>query len=350
MNGWKDLGRSPVMRWMVFLVVAAMLLGLVLIPVSAALGGDSSPPAPDGAPSVTGLALTGQMGAEVTHLVVSKKGTSLSIFQMLQLANNTGKASGPITIPLPEGAANLQVVGGLTPEQMGQTKGGFVDKAGIPAGGRKQLALRYEIPAESAALTLRLPFTFPAALVYILTDPSAMTMPPTLNTPFEDGGSLDMGGRVLRQYVRGEVKAGETLQVNLQMVPDQDALAEAAKPAEAPAGPAPQGKGGGGAANAIVLAATVVLAAVALVLAWRRSAGRTPAPASRPASGHAAPRGGGPDEAVLLRRKNELVSRIARLDQSHARGELSEEEHQRQRQSFKQELMKVLLQLKRLQG
>lgn len=342
MEGRNGFGRSPVMRWTVFLVVAAMLLGAVLIPISVALGEESS---------------AANLHAEVTHLVLSQKGTSLAVFQMLQMANNTSKDSGPITVALPEGATKLEVIGGLTPEQMGEAKGGFVDKVGIPAGGGKQLAFRYELPAESSALTFRLTFPFPAALVYILTDPAVMTMPATLNTLFEDGGSLDMGGRVLRQYVRGAVKAGETLQVNLQMKPDQDALAEAAKAAAAPAAPAagtaPAAKNGN-TANVIVLGATAVLVLAALALAWRRLGGRSPAAATvgpAPAAPRRAAPGGSPDgEAGLLRRKSELVSQIARLDQSHARGELGENEHARQRQTFKQELMDVLLQLKQIQG
>ncbi|GEM_PF-3018829 len=384
MEGWKSLGKSPMMRVLVFMVVAAMLLGALFVPITIALGedagtatpppttpGGTAPVAPDnphagvpgapGGPPTEGQALSqalpGEMGAEVTHLVLARKDGSLSVFQMFQLVNHTQKDSGPLTILLPDGAANLKVVSGLSQEQVGQAEGGFVDRPGVPAGGSQQLALRYELPASGDAYTLRFKTSFPTALVYILTDPSAMTMPATLNTSFDDGGALDMGGRILRQYVRADLKAGDPVQVNLQFTPDQEALAQAPAGAQLP--PA-AGTGSGPAkanntANIIVLAATGVLMLVALVLIWRRfSLRNVPAAAASSSSTPAAPFSGaahvGADEAALLRRKGELVNEIARLDQRHAAGELDEAEHARRREVYKRELVSVLLQLKEIQG
>lgn len=384
MEGWKSLGKSPIMRVLVFVVVAAMLLGALFVPITIALGedggtatpppstapGGTAPAAPDnphaGVPGAPGglpaegqaasQALPGEMGAEVTHLVLTRKDGSLSVFQMFQLVNHTQKDSGPLTILLPDGAANLKVVGGLSQEQVGQAEGGFVDRPGVPAGGSQQLAVRYELPASGDAYTIRFKTSFPTALVYILTDPSAMTMPATLNTSFDDGGALDMGGRILRQYVRAGLKAGDPVQVNLQFTPDQEALAQAPAGAQLP--PA-AGTGSGPAkanntANMIVLAATGVLMLVALVLVWHRFSLRVPAAAASSRSAPAAPISAatheGADEAALLRRKGELVNEIARLDQRHAAGELDEAEHARRREVYKRELVSVLLQLKEIQG
>lgn len=335
MDGWKNMGKSPLMRILVFAVVAAMLLGALFVPISVALGEDSG-------------ALEGHLGVEVTHLVLTKQEGSLSVFHMLQLVNNTAQDSGPLTIPLPEGAKNLKVVAGLEADQVGEAQGGFVDKPGVPAGGGQQLAFRYDLPISGDAYTLRFRTSLPTDLVYILTDPTSMTMPSSLNTSFGDGGSLDMEGRILRQYVLAGVKAGDAVQVNLQFSPDQEALAQAQLPpaAETAAGPAPANN----TATVIVLAATGVLVLLALLLIWRRFSTRlSPSPAASavpsPEELSAATRLP-VDEASLLRRKTELVNEIARLDQRFAAGEMDEAEHARLRQDYKQELVSVLLQLK----
>lgn len=383
MEGWKSLGKSPIMRVLVFVVVAAMLLGALFVPITIALGedagaatpppatalGGTAPAAPDdphagvtgapGGPRTEGQAppqaLPGEMGAEVTHLVLTRKDGSLSVFQMFQLVNHTQKDSGPLTILLPDGAANLEFVGGLSPEQVGQAEGGFVDRPGVPAGGSQQVVLRYELPVSGDAYTIRFKTSFPTALVYILTDPSAMTMPATLNTSFDDGGALDMGGRILRQYVRADLKAGDPVQVNLQFTPDQEALAQAPAGAQLPPAAGTGPAKANNTANIIVAAATGVLMLVALVLIWRRfSLRNVPAAAASSGGAPAVPFSGAAhevaDEAALLRRKGELVNEIARLDQRHAAGELDEAEHTRRREVYKRELVSVLLQLKEIQG
>ncbi|MGE5591641.1 MAG: hypothetical protein ACM3ZA_13670 [Bacillota bacterium] len=343
MDGWKSMGKSPVMRFLVFAVVLAMLLGALFVPISVALGEDKG-------------GLEGQLGVEVTHLVLTKQEGSLSVFHMLQLVNNTAQDSGPLTIPLPEGAQNLSVVSGLKPDQVGEARGGFVDKPGVPAGGSQQLALRYELPVSGDAFTLRFQTSLPTNLVYILTDPKSMTMPPSLNTGFGDGGSLDMQGRILRQYVLAAVKAGDSVQVNLQFTPDQEALAQAQSGSQLPpAAETSAPPASNYTATIIVLVATGVLVLLALVLIWRRLSTRlSPTVGGSVVRLPDEPPAGGAhivaDEASLLQRKTELVNEIARLDQRFAAGDMDEAEHARRREAYKQELVSVLLQLKDLQG
>lgn len=374
------------LRWAVILVVVAMLLGLIIIPFSTALGEDSGtapassgtapagaggtapatdpanphagvPGAPGGpAPSADAPAsqLPGQMGVEVTHLVLTGKDKAVGVFQMLQLVNNTAKATGPVIIPLPEGATGLQVMG-LTQDQFSQDARGLTLKSGLAPGESQQLTYRYDVPAEGQALSLKLTYPYPVAQVFILTDPTGLSMPPALNTAFADAEGMEINNKVYRQFSRSGLKAGERLQLSLQLAPDEDALAQAAaaqaaQPQSA-AGAAPAAKSGGAALPVTIGA--VALAAFLGILLWqnqrRRQAGMTgPELAPEMASGRAG-MAVQDDGGQLLRRKAELINQIAALDRMRAAGEIEEAEHGQRRGAYKQELIAALRELKRME-
>lgn len=370
----RSTGRK-IMRWVVILVVGAMVLTALFWPIATAFGAENAPAAttpsttapstgttpanphagvpgaPGGTPTTTSPTdplLAGKLGVEVTHLVLTGKDKAVSVFQMVQLINDTDKASGPVTVPLPAGAAKLEVIG-LDAAQYSQSAAGVVYKTGIKAHESAQLTYRFELPVDGQALALKETFAYPVGQVFILTDPETMTMPAAINTAFEDAGALVINNRTYMQLARGGLAPQETLQVNVQLTPDTAALAQAQSAAQAdPAAPAPAPAK----PTSVVLYVAMVAAvlAVAFAVLSRVTRRRPRGVAGVAILEHSAAMPATEALVGLTRRKADLIEQIARLDAQKAQGELDEAGHAAAREGLKQELIAVMRELKSLEG
>ncbi|MHB9145308.1 MAG: hypothetical protein ACYC5Y_08245 [Symbiobacteriia bacterium] len=372
-----------VLRWVVMLVIGAMVLGMLFWPLATAFGAETAPAAPATTPATGSTApatstapanphagvpgapggtpataaapasplLAGKLGVEVTHLVLTSKEKAVSVFQMVQFFNDTDKDTGPVTAPLPAGASNLEVIG-LAPDQYSQTAVGLIDRLGLKASESKQLTYRFDLPADGQALTLRETFAYPVGQVFILTDPATMTMPAAINTAFEDAGGLEIKGRVYRQLARGEVEPGEVVQVSLQLTPDTEALAqaEAQTATQAEAAPAAAAPAKTGNVGLFVVAAALVLAVGLVALTRFSHLRRQQGLVGTAILEHGAAMPGTEALVGLTRRKADLIDQIAGLDAQKAQGDLDEVSHAARRDTLKQELIAVMRELRSREG
>ncbi|MGE5589488.1 MAG: hypothetical protein ACM3ZA_02490 [Bacillota bacterium] len=313
--------------------------------------------------------------ADVAHLVLSREGDNLGVFEMVSLMNETTNPTGPLVLPLPEGTTGLTLDGEPDTTNGVVAAGNRVEiPAGLPAGGRLELAFRYQVPAAGESLEFQVTLPFRSQHVYVLTDAHAMVLNPT-HTLLQDGGVLDLGPKRMRQYIQEGVEAGEPLQFGLTFTPDREALNQAPADVAVPvsATSAPPGllnrsfhggaanmmlwqrvtgsPGHGGFAGMVAGLMALALLATAVVLAWRQtrrrnlpesSVGDEPEPDVM-----ATPSAPRPE---LLRRRAELLRLAEELDRQRLAGEVDEEHHRTRREEIKNELVRVLVGLKQSEG
>ncbi len=309
--------------------------------------------------------------ADVAHLVLSREGDSLGVFQMVSLMNETANPTGPLALTLPEGAEGLQLEGQPDQQNGVVAAGSRVEvPAGLPANGRLELAIRYRVPAKGESLKLQLTLPVRSERVYVLTDAHSMTLNPT-HTRLRDDGVLDLGPKRLHQYIQEGVEAGEAMQLSLQFTPDEDALNQTPKDGATPvsAQGAPPGllnrSFHGGAANTMlwqrvtgspghggftgmaVALLTLMLLITAVLLAWRQVRRRRLPPSAVADDIKPAPSAPRPE---LLRRRAELLRLAEELDRQRLAGEVEEQYHRTRRDEIKRELVRVLVGLKQSEG
>lgn len=309
--------------------------------------------------------------ADVAHLVLSREGDSLGIFEMVSLMNETASPTGPLVLALPEGAEGLALEGQPEQQQGVVVAGSRVEiPAGLPANGRLELAFRYRVPAKGESVKLQVTLPFSSERVYVLTDAHSMILNPT-HTRLRDDGVLDLGPKRLHQYIQERVEAGEALQLSLQFTPDEEALNQAPKDGATPvsAQATPPGllnqsfhggaantmlwqrvtgsPGHGGFTGVAVALLTLVLLITAALLAWREVRRRRLPPSAVADDIEPAPTTPKPE---LLRRRAELLRLAEELDRQRLAGEVEEEYHRARREEIKSELVRVLLGLKQSEG
>lgn len=342
-------------------LLAAMLLWLT----PATMLAQAETPTPTATPPA---AATGEPRATLAHWVLSRGEGGIEVFQMWQVAGGAGGAA-EIALPLPPGSTGVAVVEGLTANELDVGPDTLVDRSGVKAGAEKTLAFRYSLPLEGDAALFSQRMGIAAEMVFVLVDTASLSAIPMGSTPLQDQGTATMGDRVLQQWVRTGVAAGETITLALQPPPPGAPAAGAAPPAGQPqllnrtfhGGTAnvmlwqrmTGSPGHNGVAGILLMGAGLAgLVTVAVILGrrWRTARMGAASPASR-SGRHPAPVTPGPGPAparlrpALLAQRQRLAGAIAALDERHAAGEVDAEVYTHERQELKQQLVRVLARL-----
>lgn len=246
-----------------------------------------------------------------------------------------GDADGPVTVPLPPGATNLQFLGTFL-ENPGDVVGqSYISDAPIVPGDTTA-TLRYNAPPLSD-LTLAMPFATTSVQLFVPQDVSVNA------TALRMAGTIEDQGVTYQVYAAENVAAGTTIDVAMT-----------------------QGEAGGsGGANTAmwILLGVVGLALIGglVALAIRRSRGRSRARSARSAArptrakarqvtpktnGHrdrapAPERGNGRTPEPVPEDADLIVEEIAALDLSFERGLLDERAYKRLRVAAKDRLLRA---------
>jgi hypothetical protein len=243
---------------------------------------------------------------------------------------------GVVSVPLPEGAANLQFLGTFLENPGDVVEGAYVSDAPIVPG-QSTATLRYNAPPLSA-MTLELPFATTSLQLFAPQDVQITA------TALRMAGTVTDQGVTYQVYQAQDLAAGTTIDVQMSE--------------------AEGGGSGSSSATTILLAALGVLV-LGGIAAWligrRRSAragrsvrARTAArpmrakarPVERPANGRTTPpasrvEGNGKATEPALEDPDLIVEEIAALDLSFERGLLDERTYKRLRVAAKDRLLRA---------
>lgn len=283
---------------------------------------------------------TSQVRVDRQHVFFDAAQGGLSVGEIYVLSNLGDKTiagqsdrdgqEAPLHFPLPQGAANPTFEGN-TDGRFFLTPGGFADTAPLrPGNGTGQVVVRYVLPYEDGmaySLTTRWPV---GGVNFLVPEGIGLSL---AGEGVTAEGLRDMGnGRQMAVFSRDALQPGETLELTLS-----GALASAAAPvAEATAGAtaqpvAPQAIALGGIGLGLVLIGTGV---------WWAQRGHRQEDDAMPETAAGAVGEAGFDE---------LVTRIAQLDEAHERGEIGDEAHAVQRSALRQQARVFLSQSEAVQ-
>lgn len=284
--------------------------------------------------------------AEVAHLALTLEDQSLWVALEVDLANNGKEPSPPFEIPIPAEATNFEAVEG----NVTRTGDRVTVPGGTPAGEKVSIGFRYKLPPG----VLRVPFPDvpPAGLSMIMLDESVLTLVSPTGQGVTDQGLIPLGSRAYREFDITRPAPGMTLTVQVKPGGDPAAASKALANADTSA-TATNERPLGGNPNAIMrqrltslpgkLLTGLVLALVLILLVRRfrgASHSRTYSPAYEPDDDS--------ELSSLRQQKADLARRIARMDIRAAESPTAD--LARQRAEAKQQLVQVILRLKRLES
>ncbi|MGE5589284.1 MAG: hypothetical protein ACM3ZA_01445 [Bacillota bacterium] len=326
------------------LAVAALLLGVLFwgAPAQAATTEGGNPaatsPAAQAAPPVQPAVAPVQpapqevaqpapppgVSLDVVTLVLSYAPGTLRAFESFTLLGE-GSAAGPLPLPLPEGARQVQVESDLDPTGWVQSSWGLLYRPGVDLQDPVRVSVQFEVPAHGQAGVFSQPLPYAHAGLAVLVDTTTLTAPASLNTALTDQGQVSVANRLMQQFSDDAAPAGQVLRLSLQYVPTGQ---------EAPnVTPIPEP----GWLKWLLRAGVPVLLAVAAglgFLAFRRRRATPAVPATRLPI------------RLLEQEKERLVEKISDLDQEFGLGQIAADSHSQRRAELKRQLMAVLDQLK----
>ncbi|HEY3316665.1 MAG TPA: hypothetical protein VGL40_15485 [Bacillota bacterium] len=316
------------------LTAAATVVGLLL------LAGLSATPA---------LALpAGVLGVETEHLVMRVDDQGMIITYAARVTNGTATKADRLTFSLPDGYTGLTFVQGLTETQVDKGKDGFVARDGLAAGAGLDVAFSYHLPISGHQGTVARKVNYQTGNLSIVVQVDQMAIN---GEGLTAGDTVSLNGATFKEYHRGNIPAGTTVQVGWTLGPGGSATtgtgatgATGTDGSSATASPAPGnllGRLTGGPLPVALFLLGLVVVGYGAYAYTRGRSGRSAAVA-RTAGGAAQPA----EAAGLAGRKAELVHHIASLDRRHQSGELADEAYQTERSRAKDELVQVMLTLR----
>lgn len=307
--------------------------------------------------------------AEVSHVAVSRSGDGVAVAYMSTVINSGKDPSAAFSIPIPAAATKFELLEGAA--KVTRSGEQVVVPAGIAPGGSSAVGFRYTLP--DGITELHYPDIPPADMAMLLIDEATLTLT-TTGPGLSEKGLVVLGQQAYRQYIVSRPAPGMNLTVQLKLEGNPAnaaaAIADAQKlppgaPVDRAEGPLLNQTFHGGNANVMLwqrmtgstghgglagllliglLLLALVLGAIFL-LARRRQATSAAFAPMPPAS----TRGRAPAEAVSLQKqKAQLARRIAEIDRTPADERTPELDDERE--SVKQQLVEVILRLRRLES